>query len=119
CSTRTLRNFVQFSKYQLASSDATFYILLACLILVNKFSIFSFCLQLPFFTKALLACFEDIYYFTLFFLFRQLLPFNCLFCQTPGGVVKVVSFFVFQNPRALLEKLLFRKNCSDFMSFLG
>ncbi|MGZ1352978.1 hypothetical protein ACXO8V_09035, partial [Lactobacillus delbrueckii subsp. bulgaricus] len=37
CLTRTLRNFVQFSKYQLASSDATLYILLACLILVNKF----------------------------------------------------------------------------------
>ncbi|MGY6541915.1 hypothetical protein ACXITQ_01060 [Lactobacillus delbrueckii] len=29
-STMKLRNFVQFSKYQLASSDATFYILLAC-----------------------------------------------------------------------------------------
>ncbi len=43
--TRTLRNFVQFSKYQLASSDATFYILLACLILVNKSLIFSFCLR--------------------------------------------------------------------------
>ncbi|MCD5494620.1 hypothetical protein LOB66_08805, partial [Lactobacillus delbrueckii subsp. lactis] len=44
CLTRTLRNFVQFSKYQLASSDATFYILLACLILVNKFLIFIFAL---------------------------------------------------------------------------
>ncbi|WP_258945825.1 hypothetical protein, partial [Lactobacillus leichmannii] len=108
-----------FQSTNLRLSDATFYILLACLILVNKFSIFSFCLQLPFFTKALLACLEDIYYFTLFFLFRQLLPFNCLFCQTPGGVVKVVSFFIFQNPRALLEKLLFRKNRSDFMPFLG
>ena len=31
----------------------------------------------------------------------------------------IVSFFVFQNPRALLEKLLFRKNCSYFMFFLG
>ncbi|MDG9749362.1 hypothetical protein, partial [Lactobacillus delbrueckii] len=66
-----------------------------------------------------LGSFQDKYYFTLFFLFRQLLPFNCLFRQTPGGVVKVVSFFAFQNPRALLEKLLFRKKCSDFMSFLG
>ncbi|MGZ1336837.1 hypothetical protein ACXO72_05820, partial [Lactobacillus delbrueckii subsp. bulgaricus] len=78
-----------------------------------------FCLQLSFVKKALCVLPEDIYYFTLFFLFRQLLPFDCLFCQTPGGVVKVVSFFAFQNPRALLEKLLFRKNCSDFMSFLG
>ncbi|MBT8822652.1 hypothetical protein BTH89_06370, partial [Lactobacillus delbrueckii subsp. bulgaricus] len=61
---------IQFSKYQLASSDATFYILLACLILVNKFLIF-FCLQLSFVKKALCVLPEDIYYFTSIFCFRQ------------------------------------------------
>ncbi|MGZ1266467.1 hypothetical protein ACXO7F_05865, partial [Lactobacillus delbrueckii subsp. bulgaricus] len=78
---------------------------------------FSFCLQLSFVKKALCVLPEDIYYFTLFFLLRQLLPFDCLFRQTPGGVVKVVSFFVFQNPRALLEKLLFRKKLFVFYVF--